>query len=103
MAEDLPVIHETIKLLNDDDVLKLFKGTLILDSSHQSCDRRFPITNEDHASVTQLLQKNANTPDSIWNRTFSRHHQTKTVRGVLITQSKRECRALSSSSVRQTE
>ena len=29
MTEELPTIHETIKLLNDDDVLELFKGTLM--------------------------------------------------------------------------
>ena len=29
MTEELPAIHATIKLLNDDDVLELFKGTLM--------------------------------------------------------------------------
>ena len=63
---------------------------LFLDSFHQSRNRRLAITLEDHSRVTQLLQKTAYGTGLLWNL------QTKTVRGVAVTQYKRGSCALSS-------
>ena len=76
---------------------------LFLDSCHQYRNRRLTITPEDHSRVTQLLQKNKNTSDCKWNKTFPWNHQTKTVRGVAVTQNKRGSCALSSALSRTEE